>query len=78
MIRLTKKRLARLHDALSLDDVLYEKFKREHEWLQREAERIYRRRKILAVYQERGDGVRMRLQVVDVQMLPEGSIVTVR
>ena len=51
-MRLTKRRLRTLDTAISLDDVLYEKFRRLHEDLQQEARRFERRKTVLKIAQQ--------------------------
>ncbi len=71
-IRLTQKCRKALHHALSLDDVLYEQFRRLHEQLQRERRAIYRAKDIVSVMTER-DGVLFQLCIKDVQVSPNGT-----
>ena len=74
-IRLTKKRLSALHTALSLDDILYEKFRRLDERLKNEYQKLYQAKQIVRVYQKRPDGILVCLQIEDVQIGPEGTTV---
>jgi len=75
-VRLTKRRLEALHVALSLDDVLYEKFRREHLKLHREIEQTYRRLRNIRVLGLK-DGVYHAMNVLDVHISPDGSTVVV-
>ena len=74
--RLTKKRLRALDAALSLDDILYEKFRRLSEELDRKHRAIYRAERIVRVVQRQGktDWV---LPILEVQVSPEGTQVIV-
>ena len=75
-IRLTKKRMARLHTAISLDDILHEKYRRMHEELQREAQRLFRHRRNIHVVQRRGNVMHV-LRVIDVRIGPDFTEVVV-
>lgn len=75
-IRLTKKRMDALHTALSLDDILYEKYRRLHEELNREYARLYRAKRIVTVVQ-RQNGLDWKLPILEVQTSPEGTRVIV-
>ena len=77
-MRLTKKRLSELNLALSLDDILYEKFKRLDADLHRKADSLIRNRKRLWRVIKRGKKYDECLQVIDVQEGPDGMLVVVR
>jgi len=76
-MRLTKKRLKDLEVALSLDDVLYEKFLRLNEELRRETAKLYRAKQIVTVQQRRGK-VMVALQIEAIHVSPDGMHVVVR
>lgn len=77
-VRLTKKRKQALHIALSLDDVLYERHRRYSEELRRDAERYIKNpRRVLQVIQRTKDGTLVMLQMLDVQVCPEGTQIIV-
>lgn len=76
-IRLTKARLRALHSALSLDDVLYEKFRRLNEELNRREQRLGRKSAIREVIQRR-DNMNYVLQVDAVHSTEDGLVVFCR
>lgn len=76
-IRLTKRKLAALHSALSMDDVLYEQFRRLQEELNREAAKFARSQKVLSVYQRKGK-FNIRMQILEVQKGPDGLVAIVK
>ncbi len=78
-IILTKKRLAMLSQALSMDDILYERFKRLNEQLRRDADRlINNRKKIFSVVKRvKGENYLMAMRIVDVHMTESGSEIIV-
>jgi hypothetical protein len=76
-IRLTKKRLQQLNSQLSVDDFLYEKYRRLNQDLQRQWEKLYRAKQIVSVVQQR-EGVNFQLQIIDIQITPDGTRVTCR
>jgi len=76
-VRLTKKRLAALDTALSLDDVLYSKWLRMREDLSRYERRIGRKECIAAVLLTE-NGITRRLQLERIDVTAEGMIVRVR
>lgn len=75
---LTKKRLAALHTALSIDDILYEKFRRLHERLNEDARRLIHNRKRVFRVIRMGENHNDVLQIADVVMTEEGSTIYVR
>jgi hypothetical protein len=77
MIRLTKRRLAQLNNAISLDDILHEKFRCHQIALQQEANRLFRHRKRVQVLQRKGK-VMEYLRVEDVQFGPDFTRIIVR
>lgn len=78
-IRLTKKRKETLNIAISLDDILYEQFRRLNEDLDRRYRALYRAERVIQVIREvPGAKAHERLQIVSVQISPEGTQVIVR
>lgn len=78
-IILTKKRLQTLHAALSVDDILYERFRRLHEELYRESERLIENKKRLwGVTKINQNGTLENLHVVDVKEREGGMEVFVK
>jgi hypothetical protein len=75
-VRLTKKRLRDLHVAISIDDVLYEKFRRLNEEVDRKWRRIATAERVIMVSQRRG-GVLHWLPILDVRVTSEGTVVMV-
>ena len=75
-IRLTKKRLAQLEMGLHLDDILYEKFQRLNDELNRKYRRLYQAERVIQVVQKR-NGMRILLPVLEVNTTPEGTQVIV-
>ena len=74
---LTKKREKALRTALCIDDVLYEKFRRLNEQLHRDTKRLMgNRMTVFKVLRVRGN-VTESLQIVDVRMSIEGSVIYV-
>lgn len=76
-VRLTKKRLQALDAALSLDDVLYEKFRRLQKDLQHEYRRLYRAKQVVSVAQRRNDRLH-ELCIEAIQVSPEGTRIICR
>lgn len=67
-IILTKKSLQTLHNALSVDDILYEFFRRKQAELYRESERLIKNKMTLwAVTKINQNGTLENLHVVDVK-----------
>ena len=62
-MRLTKQQLERLNTALSVDEMLYEKFRRLQEQLRRDENRAARKSRIRQIIRLRPDGVREVLQI---------------
>lgn len=76
--RLTKKRLAALNSALSMDDVLYERFRRLNEELRRAEDKFAKSQRVLAVYYRLKDtGPLECLPVLKLSHSPEGMQVIV-
>lgn len=76
-IRLTKKRLRLLHVAMSLDDVLFEKFRRLNEQLGKERLALLKSKQVISVRQRRGK-ILYALQIEDILVSPEGTMVIVK
>lgn len=77
-IYVTNKRDKALHLALTLDDYMYEKYKRQQEQLHRDAKKlIHDRKKVFRVVKRHKDYDEV-LQIIDVQMTDNGSIVYVQ
>lgn len=72
---LTKKRLAALDIALSLDDVLYAKFDRMYKQLHRDVDRMYRRPKEIVKIIKINKDCFENVQMKKVEITPEGTIV---
>ena len=62
-MRLTKQQLERLNTALSVDEMLYEKFRRLQEQLRRDENRAAQKSRIRQIIRLRPDGVREVLQI---------------
>lgn len=75
-MRLTKNRLQALNTALSIDDILYEKYRRLNQDLQKQWQRLYRAKQVIRVVQKRGK-IRYQLQITDIHISPDGTIVEV-
>ena len=75
-VRLTKKRLQVLENAISIDDVLYEKFRRLNEDLTKREQRFAARKMIREVVQVK-DKLHIKLPILKVQDAGEGLIVVV-
>ena len=73
-MRLTKARERALHTALSIDDILYEKFRRLNEELSRRERGLRRKSSIRQVLKKEGK-VYWRLQILAVESTPEGLTV---
>ncbi len=76
-IRLTKKRLKALDNALTFDDLLYEKFRRLNEELHRYEHRIQRGKQIIEVIRDTG-AIHEVMQIQSIQWTPNGTRVVVR
>ena len=76
-IYLTKGRLQALHNAISIDDILYEKYRRLNEGLHKEQEKLARMGNVARVVQEK-DGVDYLLQIISCHGSEDGQIVRVR
>lgn len=76
-LRLTKKRVRALEQQLSFDDILYEKFRRLNEDLQREYRQLGRMKRIIRVVQRRGN-FNQELQILEIQPTVQGTIVVCR
>lgn len=76
-IIITKNREKALHTAISIDDILYEKFRRLNEQLDKRIEKYYRRPKQVIQIIKRGEKYDEVLMVKDVQITDEGTIVYV-
>lgn len=77
MMRLTKKRLAQLHNALTMDNVLYERFRRLNEELNRREAAFARRKNVARVVQRRGK-IDTVLQIIDVLKTYDGMYIVCR
>lgn len=77
-MRLTKQRLRRLDLALSMDDVLYEKFRRLQAELRREQEKLQRMRRVIRVDQVVEPGVLRALQIETIHTTHDGTWVVVK
>jgi hypothetical protein len=73
-VRLTKKRLAALDTALSLDDILYEKFRRLMQELHQREAALYKAKRIIKIIQKR-DKLYVVLQILEVHPSEEGTTV---
>jgi hypothetical protein len=77
--RLTKKCLRVLELQLSIDDILYEKFRRLNEEVRNEWHKLYRAKQIVRVLRRtKMKGVMEEMQIQEVQPSPEGTVVVVR
>jgi hypothetical protein len=77
-IRMTKKREKALHTALSLDDLLYEKFRRLNEQLQRDVRRFLKDpARVMRVIQKDKDGNYLMLQILETHVTDQGTEITV-
>ena len=76
-IRLTKKRLVALQQAITFDDLLHEKFRQMHEDLDRQAQRLGRMKRVMKVVQRHGN-IDIALQILEVHPTSEGLIVICR
>lgn len=78
MLRLTKNKLRELDLALTLDDVLYEKFRRLNEELSKREARFARRRSNFHVLLQESGKVYRALQVLEIHCAPDGTELVVR
>lgn len=77
-MRITKKLKARLHNALCMDDVLYETHRRLSGEIQRQANFYIRRRKTInQVVGRAKDGTYRKLQIITVDVLNSGTHILV-
>ena len=77
--RLTKRKMQDVDVRMSYDDVLYEKFRRLNEDLQRREERFRRTQQVAQVIQKSADNYYWKvLEIVDVHRTQEGVVVFVR
>lgn len=76
-IILTKNRLKSLHLALSLDDILYEKFRRLHEDFTRRCSEWNRRKQVIRVIRK-GKDYNEVLQIIREVKTDEGIYLEVR
>lgn len=76
-IVLTKKRLAALHTAISIDKVLYEKYRRMHEDFNRRCKEWDRRKQVVRVI-KKDKNVNLVLQIVKEIKTDEGIYLEVR
>lgn len=77
-IRMTKARSKALDIAISLDDLLYEKFKRLNQQLHEDIQRYYcNPKKVLQVMQKDSDGNFLVLKIIDVQVTEDGTEIIV-
>jgi hypothetical protein len=77
MIRLTRKRLARLNEAISVDDILYEKFRRMNADLSKREHRFAARKQIAAVYL-RKNNIRIAMKIMAVHNTGNGLVVEIQ
>ena len=78
-MRITAKLKARLHDAMCLDDVLYEQHRRLSADIQRQAKRYIRDRKTInQVVGRAKDGTYWKLDVLDVDVRDSGTRILVQ
>ena len=75
-VRLTKKRMRALDAAISLDDILFEKFRRLSDNLRREEQRFYKAKQVLEVAMEHGQMFVM-LPILRTEKSPHGMRVIV-
>lgn len=73
-VRLTRKRMEALNSALSLDDLLYEKFRRLHQDLAERERKFELRKMIVEVVQRRGQNpaADYYLPILKLEQLPNG------
>lgn len=76
--RLTKKRLAALDAALTVDEVLFERYKRMMEAVHQEMDKVYKAKHTVEVFEERPSGLLVCLQIQRVEVTPKGTRVIVR
>jgi len=73
-VRMTKKRSKALDIAISLDDLLYEKFRLLNKRLHEDIESLYRRpRMVKRVIQQLPDGNYLALPIIKFNVTPEGT-----
>ena len=77
-IRLTENRLRRLDLAITMDDLLYEKFRRLDADLRRREMAFQKKREVIRVYESREDGVRIAKMILEYERTPEGLVLVVR
>lgn len=76
-VYLTKKRLKALEMAITLDDILYAKFDRLHRQLNEDVRRLYLNpKKVFRVIKKHKNHLE-NVQIIDVQMSDEGSVIYV-
>jgi hypothetical protein len=76
-VRLTKKRLAALRLAVSMDDVLSEQFRRLREDLAKREQKIARSQQVRRVVKRDRPGVFLEMRILAVHRTPDGLVVEV-
>lgn len=76
-IILTKKRIKRLELALTIDDILYEKFKRLNEQLNRDYEKFRQMQTVVEVVKQ-GQHYKERMQIIKEVKTSHGIYLEVR
>jgi hypothetical protein len=77
-IRLTKKRLAALHLAITVDDILHEKFRRMQQELMLREAKIYKAERVIQVLHHKEGDVYVQMQIESIEPTPEGTRVICR
>ena len=77
-IRMTKARERRLHVALSIDDVLYEKFRRLEEKLRSDIQKYYRNpKRVFRILQLRKNGEHFVVPILECNVCEIGTEIIV-
>lgn len=78
-IRITKARDRDLHTALSLDDYMYEKFRRQQQEIHRQHDLYIRRpRRLCRVLEKQKNGMYLKRQIIKVNVSMDGTEVIIQ
>lgn len=76
-IILTKKRLSQLNTQISIDEILYEKFRRMNQDLNKKIAAWNRKKRVVRVYKKINKNVFMEVLVVKETKTPDGVIIEI-
>ena len=75
-VRLTKQRIRALQQEVSLNDVMYEQYRRMHEEIQREWRKVYQAKTVISVIKVEGK-VRRQMKILGREWTKDGTQVIV-